>query len=90
MQAGLGSVAVPGSEVGMALRMAGSNEQDVALSDHYALLPLAALELVGVDVLAGLQPTNPAQRWHVQQHAAPDEPLLERSDVVGSRSLVSQ
>ena len=49
-------------------------------TDANALLALGGLEVVGGDVLSRLEPRDPAQPRHVEQHAAPDEAVPQDVD----------
>ena len=59
--------------------------------DAHALLALGRLEVLGEDVLTGLEPRDPAQPRNVEQHAAPHEPVLEDFDRVdiGTCSVIA-
>ena len=55
--------------------VAGAEDEDVALAEPDALGLLDRLELGAGHRLARLQPVDPAEPRHVEQHAAADEPF---------------
>ena len=89
MEAGAGSVCVPRTEVKLAFRLAGTDQQNVALFYGQSLLALGALEVLGEHVLPRLQPGNPAEPGNVEQHSASDQAVLEHIDGIGRGPLGS-
>jgi hypothetical protein len=85
MQARLGLGRLPRSELGQAPDEAGADEEDVACADGDALLALGRLQVFAKDMLARLEPRQPAQAGDVEQDSATDEAVLEHLDRVGRR-----
>src|SRR5262249_59500227 len=61
-----------------------ADEQYVALLDAHALSRLGALEFVGRDALAGLEPVHAAQARHVEQHAAAHDAIGDHHHAAAS------
>ena len=76
-----------GSQLGLAPRVTGADEQDVAGPHPHALVALRRLEVLAEHVLARLDPGNTAHARHVEQHAAPDQAVLEDVDRTGLGAL---
>ena len=78
----LASAVFHGPNLGQPPRMSGADQQDVALAHADALLALGRLEVLGEDVLTGLEPGHAAKAGDVEQDAASHEPILEHLDRV--------
>ena len=73
--------------------MPGTEDEDVPFAEPDPLGPLDRLELGPGHGLTRLQPPDPAEPWHVQQHAPADEPLavgrhVERGGALGGHHLL--
>ncbi len=71
---------IPRAERGSASAMPDADEQQVAVADVHLLRLLGSDEVVGRDVLAGLEPRPPGQPRHVEQDASTDDAVTGHID----------
>ena len=58
------------------------DQEDVAPPNRHPLFALRGFQVLAEDVLAGLEPRDPAQPRHVEQYTAADETVLHGLDRV--------
>ena len=76
--------------LGAALRhLAGPDEDDVAPTDLDTLGFQGCVEVGCVDRLARFEPRHALEGRHVEQDAAPDDPVARLGDVVADRALAA-